>query len=72
MWESQDGRCAICLLPETATWKGVVKMLAVDHDHQTGKIRGLLCAKCNTLAGHSQENLAILRAVIEYLKRHKR
>lgn len=69
MHRSQGGLCAICRGPETATRNGIVKNLAVDHCHATGKIRGLLCQHCNQLFGHARESVAILRAAIEYLER---
>ena len=43
----QDGVCAICRKPETRFCNGTLASLSVDHDHETGKIRGLLCIKCN-------------------------
>jgi len=43
----QLGACAICGKPETRGYEGAPKLLSVDHDHRTGKIRGLLCAACN-------------------------
>ena len=45
MFETQGGVCAICGLPE------LMKRLAVDHNHKTGEIRGLLCYSCNTKLG---------------------
>ncbi|SRR6266699_2301678 len=45
--EAQQGVCALCGQPETSTIKGTLRSLAVDHDHTTGWIRGLLCARCN-------------------------
>lgn len=68
--ESQGGVCAICRNPETATRQGKVKSLAVDHDHASGKIRGLLCMACNTMIGNSKERLEVLQAAILYLKTH--
>lgn len=61
--ELQDGRCAICLTqPRT-------RMLAVDHHHQTGLIRGLLCTRCNhKLLGSANENPEILRRAADYLE----
>ena len=44
MLAKQDGRCAICHIASTEFKKG----LHVDHNHKTGKIRGLLCTNCNT------------------------
>lgn len=68
----QDGCCAICRLPErdihNVTRK--VKNLAVDHDHKTGLIRGLLCAKCNRGLGMFLDNPTLLRAAADYVERH--
>lgn len=48
LFEQQGGVCAICGLPETIKLStGKVKLLAIDHNHLTGKVRGLLCDKCN-------------------------
>lgn len=43
----QKGLCAICGEPETQTRNGKVKRMAVDHDHETGEPRALLCCRCN-------------------------
>lgn len=70
--ESQNGACAICKQPETATRLGKVKALAVDHCHQSGAIRGLLCADCNTGIGKLKENIDIFNSAIQYLEYHSR
>ena len=70
--ESQNGACAICKQPETATRLGKVKALAVDHCHQSGAIRGLLCADCNTGIGKLKENIDIFKSAIQYLEYHSR
>ena len=49
--DAQKGLCAICGLPESAKRKNKVKELAVDHNHTTKEIRGLLCHKCNIALG---------------------
>ena len=67
----QNDKCAICGRPETKTMRGRVISLAVDHDHETGEVRGLLCSHCNTLIGLGREDEVILRAAIEYLDRFK-
>jgi hypothetical protein len=67
MWDSQGGLCAICNQPETHKRNGKTKNLAVDHDHQTGKIRGLLCFDCNTGIGKLKEDASILLSAIHYL-----
>lgn len=53
MLTEQDGVCAICKAPPDTRWK----RLAVDHDHLTGKIRGLLCMTCNTMLGRLEARL---------------
>lgn len=64
MLEKQNGGCAIC----SGTNK--TKKLAVDHDHTTGKVRALLCDKCNRGIGLFDENQDRLYKVIEYLREH--
>jgi len=46
---------------------GKTKPLSVDHDHKSGKIRGLLCAACNVGAGFFCDDIAIMKKAIEYL-----
>lgn len=65
----QGGVCAICGQEETATIKGVVRRLAVDHDHQTDEVRGLLCYMCNSALGHFGDNPDLLRRALNYLTR---
>ena len=66
MLESQKDVCAICKNPETI-FQG---NLAVDHCHATGKVRGLLCSKCNTTLGKVKDSVEILQAAIDYLNFH--
>ena len=62
MLRTQDGKCAICLRePPTK------RRLAVDHDHATGHIRGLLCFACNTLLGKADDDIERLQRAITYL-----
>jgi len=70
IFHSQNGTCAICSLPETATRNGKVKALAVDHDHKSGKVRGLLCSDCNTGIGKLKENRNIFLSAIKYLDKY--
>lgn len=67
IFKSQEGRCAICLRKGGGTSKHA--HLDVDHDHQTGKIRGLLCGKCNRLLGHADDSPARLIAAAAYLEK---
>ncbi len=75
MLEEQGGVCAICERPETNTYLGVVRRLAVDHDHtccpgdkSCGEcVRGLLCSACNTALGRLNDDLDRLQAAMDYL-----
>ena len=60
----QKGLCAICgKLCKTG------KRLCVDHDHETGEVRGLLCQECNCGLGLLKDNVSILEKCIKYLTR---
>lgn len=63
----QYGVCAICKKPETRVIFGSLAQLAVDHNHETGSIRGLLCGRCNRMIGLAKDSPSILQAAIEYL-----
>jgi len=64
MWEAQNGKCAICGNDFPSQYRAAV----VDHDHKTGKIRGLLCNKCNRGIGYLNDDEKILTSAIEYLR----
>ena len=68
MREAQKCRCAICGVHETYTSR---KLLAVDHDHGTGAVRGLLCGNCNSGLGHFKDNPEFLAAAIRDLEDNK-
>jgi hypothetical protein len=68
MLKKQQGVCAICTNPETVNNK---KWLAVDHDHNTGFIRGLLCHDCNTGIAKLKDSQALLKSAIWYLDKSK-
>ena len=71
MLEEQDHKCAICGTSDAGTRKGKPKMLAVDHCHDSGKIRGLLCESCNQGIGKLKDDPTILRKAADYIERHK-
>ena len=60
--DKQGGKCPGCLKNLSAV------RFCVDHDHSTGKVRGLLCPTCNGSLGMAKDDLAILLRLIEYLK----
>lgn len=73
MFIKQEGKCAICGLYEQSKNKnGRPYMLSVDHNHKTGKVRGLLCYKCNTMLGVACDNSMILIGGVKYLKKQHR
>ncbi len=66
---SQGGMCAICRNPETTVHKsGTPHTLNVDHCHETGRVRGLLCSLCNTAIGKMHDDPSRLRAAAMYLE----
>lgn len=69
LYQQQKGVCAICGRKETSKNQWGVKRLAVDHDHKTGRIRGLLCERCNQGIGKLREDVGILLKAIEYLSK---
>ena len=65
--KKQNSVCAVCRTTKPSgrgTWH-------VDHDHTTGKIRGLLCHKCNTGIGLFNDNPQLLQQAKEYLIEHQ-
>lgn len=65
MERDQKGLCAIC------GTRGRHKRLALDHDHTTGRIRGLLCSDCNWMLGHAKDDTASLESAAAYLRKHQ-
>ncbi|MGN5375855.1 endonuclease VII domain-containing protein [Sphingomonas hankookensis] len=62
MLSAQNGCCAICKGGKNGRGK-----FHVDHCHSSGAIRGLLCAKCNLLLGHANDDAELLRTAAKYL-----
>jgi hypothetical protein len=60
---SQNGKCAICGVPS----EECTRKFSVDHDHETGQIRGLLCDRCNRGIGFLKDNPTILISAANYL-----
>lgn len=63
----QQSLCAICLKPENVKQQSKIRELAVDHNHVTGKVRALLCNKCNIGIGVFLEDILLLERAKEYL-----
>ena len=62
MLDNQQYKCKICGI------KGTIETLFIDHDHSTGKVRGLLCHYCNTGLGFFKDSTSSLKSAIKYLK----
>jgi hypothetical protein len=58
---AQKNRCAIC--------SEILTKWVIDHDHTTGKVRGILCPRCNNMIGLAHDNTLLLQAGIDYLER---
>lgn len=67
MYESQGGRCAICEDTDLGSTK--FGHFAVDHDHRTGQVRGLLCSNCNLGLGHFHDDPTKVVAALVYLRK---
>jgi hypothetical protein len=65
--QDQKGLCALCQRPERKLYRGQLMRLAVDHDHVTGRVRGLLCHACNTALGLLEDNPATVARLEAYL-----
>lgn len=66
MLEDQDGVCAICGKPDEVEGR----RMAVDHNHDTGEVRGLLCGTCNRGLGNFQDNIEMLEKAKDYLVKY--
>ena len=66
MLEEQDHKCAIC---HSYPRNNLKNPWHVDHNHVTGKIRGILCHHCNTGLGNLKDDVAVLKRAIAYLEK---
>jgi len=63
MFENQNGKCAICGNISNS-------VLCIDHNHETGKIRALLCSNCNVGLGMFHDDIVLFKKAISYIKKH--
>jgi len=68
--DQQNALCASCGKPERAMIRGKLRPLAIDHNHQTGQVRGLLCSGCNSALGMLQDDPEQVRALLKYIEAH--
>lgn len=69
MSSDQNGECSVC--GKVPMGKRGYKVLHVDHCHSSGKVRGLLCGKCNTALGSLQEDENIIKNLLNYVIKFK-
>jgi hypothetical protein len=65
LYEAQGGHCAILRCRATGTGR---RKLAVDHDHETGKVRGLLCSTHNQMIGDAGDDPEVFQSIANYLE----
>jgi hypothetical protein len=65
---AKKNACDVCGEPEIAIGRnGEIKRFAIDHDHQTGRVRGVLCQRCNQAIGLLREDTELMKKAIHYL-----
>jgi len=69
MLASQGGRCAVCRTDKPRGTQGFG--WCVDHDHETGQVRGILCGHCNQGIGMLQDDPDVIAAAAKYVQRHR-
>lgn len=67
----QKGKCSICGIDNNGKYRNKPRAFAVDHCHNTGKVRGLLCSDCNTGIGLLKDNVNYLELAIKYLNKNR-
>lgn len=68
--EDQGGGCAICAetLPDLLVYDSRRRGYAIDHNHETGRFRGILCLPCNSMLGMAKDSVDLLQKAASYLK----
>jgi hypothetical protein len=64
MLKNQNSRCKICGISEDE----LNRVLYIDHDHKTNKVRGLLCTSCNNGIGQFKDSIELLKNAVNYLE----
>jgi hypothetical protein len=68
--EEQSGNCSICssVLPDLLVYENRRRGYAIDHNHETGSFRGILCLNCNSMLGMAKDDPKILDKAAKYLR----
>lgn len=72
MRATQGNRCAICGQPPDPNGVRAASRLHVDHDHNTGAVRDLLCNRCNQGVGYFNDDPGLFAAAAAYIRKHRR
>lgn len=69
----QNGLCANigCSRSIAITPEGEISKAVVDHDHSTSKVRAMMCVRCNSLLGHIENSMGVIRGLMDYLNKYK-
>jgi hypothetical protein len=68
-YQQINGSCDACGMTADEHFKIYGNLLHIDHDHETGKVRGVICYKCNITLGHFKDSIEHLQLLINYLRR---
>lgn len=66
LWQAQSGCCGVCSRALVMGGRFNASVF-VDHDHKTGRVRGLLCMRCNTVLGFLEDSALLCLAAVNYL-----
>jgi Autographiviridae endonuclease VII len=70
--KEQDNSCGACKQNVKTKWRGKEVSMALDHDHKTGKARGVLCIKCNRALGLLEDNQETIMGLLEYIRKYQK
>jgi hypothetical protein len=68
-YQDQEGRCKICSVELEFSGDEIARSIHMDHCHVRGVFRGVLCRRCNSTLGYVNEDVSVLRAMVDYLEK---
>lgn len=70
--KKQGGACGACKRNVKSVWRGKEVNMALDHNHETGEPRGVLCIKCNRALGLLEDDQEIISGLLSYIKKYQK